>query len=87
MWASGMTPADAANKTVFGVSKKKATGGLITGPGTGTSDSIPAMLSNGEYVINARATKQNRALLDAINSGKFPAFADGGIDPAAREVL
>ena len=33
--------------------KKKATGGYISGPGTSTSDSIPAMLSNGEYVLNA----------------------------------
>lgn len=33
--------------------KKEATGGYISGPGTSTSDSIPAMLSNGEYVLNA----------------------------------
>jgi hypothetical protein len=46
-----------------------ATGGLITGPGTGTSDSIPTMLSNGEFVINAAATAKNRALVEAINSG------------------
>lgn len=59
--------------------KTAASGGYISGPGTGRSDSIPARLSNGEYVINARATKQNRALLDAINSGKLPAFADGGL--------
>lgn len=76
MWASGMTPADAANKTVFGVSKKKATGGLITGPGTGTSDSIPAMLSNGEYVINAAAVQRlGTAYLDTLNS---PHYAEGG---------
>lgn len=35
--------------------KKKALGGLITGPGSSTSDSIPAMLSNGEYVVRASA--------------------------------
>ena len=76
MWASGMTPADAANKTVFGVSKKKATGGLITGPGTGTSDSIPAMLSNGEYVINAAAVQRlGTCYLDTLNS---PHYAEGG---------
>jgi hypothetical protein len=34
-----------------------ATGGAIRGPGTGTSDSIPAMLSNGEYVVRASAVK------------------------------
>jgi hypothetical protein len=33
------------------------------------------MLSNGEYVINARATAQNRDLLDAINSNKSVATA------------
>jgi len=36
---------------------KPATGGLITGPGTGISDSIPAMISNGEFVIRAAAVK------------------------------
>ena len=34
-----------------------ATGGYITGPGTGTSDSIPARLSNGEFVMTAAATR------------------------------
>jgi TP901 family phage tail tape measure protein len=34
-----------------------AGGGHITGPGTGTSDDIPAMLSNGEYVIRAKAAQ------------------------------
>lgn len=43
-------------------------GGFISGAGTGRSDSIPAMLSNGEFVVNSRATRQNRALLEAINS-------------------
>lgn len=57
---------------------KLAGGGHVSGPGTGRSDSIPAMLSNGEYVINARATRRNRELLDAINSGRVGAFADGG---------
>jgi hypothetical protein len=46
-----------------------ANGGPVRGPGTGRSDSIPAMLSNGEYVINAAATQRNRGALDAINSG------------------
>jgi hypothetical protein len=55
-----------------------ASGGNVSGPGTGTSDSIPAMLSNGEFVVNAQATKQFAPLLNAINSGNLPAFADGG---------
>ncbi|MBB4632942.1 tape measure protein [Sphingosinicella soli] len=55
-----------------------AEGGHIRGPGTSTSDSIPIMASNGEYVINAKATRENLPLLEAINSGKAPAFATGG---------
>ncbi|WP_160195438.1 phage tail length tape measure family protein [Microvirga sp. BSC39] len=57
---------------------KMATGGYVSGKGTGTSDSITARLSNGEYVVNAKATKQHRDLLDAMNFGKFPGFAKGG---------
>ena len=58
---------------------KKAKGGAIIGPGTSTSDSIPALLSNGEYVINADAAAQiGRTTLDALNSGAYPAFASGG---------
>ena len=53
-------------------------GGWISGPGTGTSDSIPAMLSHGEYVINARASGQWAPLLHAINSGSLARFAQGG---------
>lgn len=57
---------------------KAATGGYISGPGGPRSDSIPAMLSNGEYVINAAATRKFGPLLDAINSGKGLALAGGG---------
>ncbi len=57
---------------------KAATGGYISGPGGPRSDSIPAMLSDGEYVINAAATKKFGPLLDAINSGKGLALAGGG---------
>jgi tape measure domain-containing protein len=55
-----------------------AGGGDVRGPGSTTRDSIPAMLSDGEYVVNAAATKKHRALLTAINSGHVPAFAHGG---------
>lgn len=44
-----------------------ATGGLVTGPGTGTSDDIPAMLSNGESVMTARATDMFAPLLSTLN--------------------
>lgn len=49
-----------------------AAGGLVRGPGTGTSDSIPAMLSNGEYVIPANVVKQmGVGFFDQIRSGRM----------------
>ncbi|MES0167825.1 hypothetical protein NKJ87_17825 [Mesorhizobium sp. M0027] len=56
-----------------------ASGGHVRGPGTATSDSIPARLSNGEFVVNARATARNRALLEAVNDNRLVGFADGGL--------
>lgn len=64
-----------------------ATGGYITGPGTGTSDSIPARLSNGEFVIRSEAVKRyGTNFLNAVNDGTFarihtkvPRFAEGGL--------
>lgn len=54
-----------------------ANGGRVSGPGTGTSDSIPAMLSNGEYVIRSKAVDRvGVGILNAINSGRH--FASGG---------
>ena len=55
-----------------------ADGGMISGPGTGRSDSILARLSNGEFVVTADATARHRPLLEAINSDRLPRFADGG---------
>lgn len=56
-----------------------AGGGSVSGPGTSRSDSIPAMLSDGEFVVNARSAKQYRSLLERINSGQSLALADGGL--------
>lgn len=58
---SALSPTDAslgggvAGETFAGAGL--ATGGPIVGPGTGTSDDIPAWLSNGEYVLRARAVR------------------------------
>lgn len=46
-----------------------AEGGQVAGPGTGTSDSIVTKVSNGEFIVNAKATKQFLPVLSAINSG------------------
>jgi len=57
---------------------KFADGGHITGAGSGTSDSIPAMLSNGEYVIRANAVKAiGTHTLDKLNHAEK--FANGGL--------
>jgi hypothetical protein len=56
-----------------------AEGGYVSGPGTGTSDSIPARLSDGEFVVNAAATRANLGMLQAINSGSMRRFAVGGL--------
>lgn len=65
--------------------KKLAGGGSVTGPGSGRSDSIPAWLSNGEFVATAKAVKTfgtdfyhglNRM---ASKGSGIPSFADGGL--------
>jgi TP901 family phage tail tape measure protein len=65
--------------------KKFAAGGKIYGPGTGTSDSIPIMASAGEFIVNAKATRENLPLLAAINGGmgnQDGNYAEGGFLPA-----
>lgn len=47
-----------------------ASGGYVSGPGSGTSDSIRANLSNGEFVTNAAATARYRPTLEAINQNR-----------------
>jgi tape measure domain-containing protein len=69
-----------------------ADGGHIRGPGTSTSDSIPAMLSDGEFVVRAAAVKQwGVGFLSWLNAGIAPprvrdgrmGFAAGGLASAA----
>jgi hypothetical protein len=52
-----------------------ASGGLINGDGTPTSDSNVALVSDGEFIVNAASASKNGALLAMINSGKAPKFA------------
>lgn len=62
-------------KSTGRVATNQADGGYITGPGGPRDDLIPAMLSNGEFVVNAAATRANLSLLHQLNAQKF---ADGG---------
>lgn len=58
-----------------GMVQQFSNGGAVWGAGTSTSDSIPALLSNGEFVVNAAATRRHRALLEAVNQNRY---ASGG---------
>lgn len=65
-------------KGAFG--KAFASGGSVAGPGTSTSDSVPAMLSNGEYVLNAQAVDRlGVPFLNGLNTGRLRGFASGGL--------
>lgn len=75
------------NEQMFGggrESRGKATGGWIHGPGSGTSDSILARLSNKEFVVNAAAAQRHGPLLEAINA---PGFATGGVVGPTSQAL
>jgi len=68
-----------------------AAGGLLHGPGTGTSDSILGMdyftgmptayVSNGEFVVKEKSYRKYPAEVEAINAGTFPKLAVGGPIP------
>lgn len=71
-----------------------ASGGYVTGPGTSTSDSIPARLSAGEYVLRAEAVRRVGVdFLHALNGGLFGprwsgprlAAASGGLVPEVAQ--
>lgn len=56
-----------------------ADGTILSGPGTGTSDSMLARVSNGEAIIPARVVAQNRSLVQAMIADRLPRFAEGAI--------
>ncbi|EJY0635083.1 tape measure protein [Salmonella enterica subsp. enterica serovar Schwarzengrund] len=58
-----------------------ATGGYVSGPGTGQSDSINARLSNGEFVSTKQATSRYRTTLEAMNRGTYTPGSEGGSAP------
>jgi TP901 family phage tail tape measure protein len=67
---------DPIKKAAGGYIENFMGGGNVRGAGTETSDSIPALLSNGEYVVKAKSVKKyGVGTLDALNAGRF---ATGG---------
>jgi hypothetical protein len=65
---------EAAVQTGLILAKKYRYGGLITGPGTSTSDSVPIWASSGEYMVNAGATNKHRAAIEAINEDRYQQY-------------
>lgn len=58
--------------------KKFAQGGLISGPGGPTSDSVPIMASNGEAIISAEIVKKYPGIVEGLISGNIPGFKRAG---------
>jgi hypothetical protein len=78
-WFSNLLGGISIFKAAGGGLVKAASGGYIRGPGSEKSDSIPAMLSDKEFVFNAQAVRKwGVPMLAAMNSGKTPKFAAGG---------
>ena len=67
----------------------QASGGYIRGAGTSTSDSIPAMLSNGEFVMQASAVQKfGTGFMSALNNGRLvQAFSGGGLAQQQQQNL
>jgi TP901 family phage tail tape measure protein len=59
--------------------RKMAGGGIVVGPGSGTSDSVPAMLSNGEAVIPAKNVKKYPGMVAGLVAGNIPGFMAGTV--------
>lgn len=71
-----------------GEPQRNARGGYIRGRGTGTSDSILSWLSNGEFVVKAKAVQHyGPQLLHALNRMQLPKFAAGGLASVAQSVM
>lgn len=72
-----------AGSSISGSISGLASGGMVRGSGSSTSDSILARLSNGEFVMSAKAVKKwGSGFMERLNSGfpsMTPAFAGGGM--------
>ena len=84
-----------AGRYGLSVKKKFEAGGFVSGAGSGKSDSIPAMLSNGEYVINADSVKKYGVqTFNAFNNKKYSMggpvtrmpYSEGGLASSANSL-
>ena len=53
-------------------------------PGSGNKDTVPAMLTPGEFVINKKAASQNQGILEMMNGGKVKGYRLGGLVAGAK---
>ena len=87
MWNSASELLGTKRMAPYNYRARYAEGGFVRGPGTETSDSIPALLSKNEYVIKASAVRAfGKHNLDAINSGKVNAVNNIANDRTFRKV-
>jgi TP901 family phage tail tape measure protein len=63
-------------KNKFASSTGFNSGGPV--PGSGNTDTVPAMLTPGEFVVNKKAASQNQGILEMMNGGKVQGYEDGG---------
>lgn len=69
-------PGIGGKHTSFGMIPRLATGGYVDGVGTSTSDSNPALLSRGEYVVKASTVREFGVdFFDRLNAGQLPTSA------------
>jgi hypothetical protein len=84
--ASSLSGSQQASSEGAPASEAMAGGGLVHGAGTSTSDSVPARLSRGEFVVRAAAVRSvGVGFMHAIN--RAPGFAMGGLVDAFRDGL
>ena len=76
---AGVAAASIGSQIAAMKSQSFSTGGYVSGEGGSTADRIPAMLSDGEYVINSAAVRRlGLENLEMMNQGKMPLLATGG---------
>jgi TP901 family phage tail tape measure protein len=67
--------------------RKMVDGGILSGPGTGRSDSIPIMASNGEAIISAKNVEKYPELTAGLVAGNIPGFKNGRLPIFAENAI
>ena len=73
----GYNKAHVISQVIKALAIRRNSGGPI--PGSGNTDTVPAMLTPGEFVVNKKAASQNQGILEMMNGGKVKGYRLGGI--------